>query len=282
MKIDKRKYPIIINLYNKGLSLSKIGARYNTSAVTIMNILRKFNIKSRAVGAYRKYNINHNIFNNINTLDKAYFLGWAFSDGYNNLKDGDFHISIQEGDRIVLNKLQKIIETDRPLLFIDRSKLKNKKNLLRLSIRSHKICEDLARLGCVQNKSKTVEMPNIKQSLMPYFLRGYFEGDGCINYYLVKGKKTNYLNTQFYICSGSRKIIEQISNFIKNKLKIKNYITVSKKDVHYMNIYGINNIMIIMDYLYKDNLYLSLDRKVRYLNKLKQLHKNKTLKKWKI
>ena len=40
---------------------------------------------------------------------------------------------------------------------------------------------DLINLGCIPNKSLTLTFPDfINDELLPHFIRGYFDGDGCI------------------------------------------------------------------------------------------------------
>jgi hypothetical protein len=43
------------------------------------------------------------------------------------------------------------------------------------------MCSDLTRLGAVKNKSLILEFPQfITPKLLSHFIRGYFDGDGCI------------------------------------------------------------------------------------------------------
>jgi hypothetical protein len=41
---------------------------------------------------------------------------------------------------------------------------------------------DLIDNGCVTNKGFKIRLPNISHSLMNHFIRGYFDGDGCISH----------------------------------------------------------------------------------------------------
>ena len=51
----------------------------------------------------------------------------------------------------------------------------------RISFNSKKLCSDLTRLGAVRNKSLILTFPKfITDELMPSFILGYFDGDGCV------------------------------------------------------------------------------------------------------
>lgn len=65
------------------------------------------------------------------------------------------------------------------------------------------IYEDLVRIGLCPKKSLIVRMPIIPEEYFSNFLRGYFDGDGCISI----EKKTGRINIIF--TSGSRDFLEQ-------------------------------------------------------------------------
>lgn len=55
----------------------------------------------------------------------------------------------------------------------------------RLLFCSKELANDLAVLGCVNNKSLILTFPNeqqVPQQLLRHFLRGYVDGDGCLCY----------------------------------------------------------------------------------------------------
>ena len=72
----------IIKLYNAGTSPNQIGKLFNCSGPTITNLIRKNNIKTRDNSqCQQKYKINENIFEKIDTEEKAYWLGFLAGDG---------------------------------------------------------------------------------------------------------------------------------------------------------------------------------------------------------
>jgi hypothetical protein len=118
---------------------------------------------------------NHSYFENIDSEDKAYFLGFIYADGYI-VKNGR--------NRLIINihtKDQHILE-DLIVCIDGKMNIWNQKgrNICQISISGKKIVEDLIKHGLHQNKTFTIKYPNIPVELERHFLRGYFDGDGCI------------------------------------------------------------------------------------------------------
>lgn len=63
----------IIAKYSTGLSTIKLSEMYNCSPGAINNVLKRNNIKCTSNKEYRrKYNLNHDFFELIDTEEKAY------------------------------------------------------------------------------------------------------------------------------------------------------------------------------------------------------------------
>lgn len=135
----------------------------------------------------KKYEIIEDFFNEINSQEKAYFLGILFADGYNNYDRNNVRLALQENDIQILKDLKTLIYPNKDKPF-GVSKKENCNNLLYLDITNKHISNTLKQLGMVQNKTFLVTFPNIPQELHNHFIRGYMDGDGCINYFLLKQK----------------------------------------------------------------------------------------------
>eukprot|EP01083_Nonionella_stella_P269665 912656_1 len=54
-------------------------------------------------------------------------------------------------------------------------------------INDHSMARDLIALGCTPRKSLTLKWPaNMPDKFASHFVRGYFDGDGCIHYRKVR------------------------------------------------------------------------------------------------
>lgn len=139
---------------------------------------------------YNKIPLNLKYFNEIDSHDKAYFLGLIASDGsiVKSRKQYQLTISLLESDRNVLEELSKKIGyVDRPLSIINSKKYKpnvyyNCRNQVRFTCGHFEITNTLIELGIVPNKSLILKniLINIPKNYRKSFILGYFDGDGSI------------------------------------------------------------------------------------------------------
>ena len=83
----------------------------------------------------------------------------------------------------------------------------------RLAIHNNTITDWLISKGCTPRKSLTLQYPKIPDEYLPDFLRGCWDGDGCIGTYTnttvnKKGKIYKYPKPQSYLCSSSQDFIK--------------------------------------------------------------------------
>lgn len=159
--------------------------------------LKRKNVDSRT---RRKYTFWYDFFNNIDSPNKAYYLGWAFSDG--NVSGTSYRLRLNKKDIDILKKFSIAIKSNYPIY--DRDKGENKEIVL-----SHrKIVADLYKLGCVPNKTFCLTFPNIDSYYIWDFIKGLFDGDGS---YICteKTKKIGFV-------SASKDFIHELSNILRN------------------------------------------------------------------
>lgn len=185
--LNKRKYydsisSKVIKLYHNGDTTAKIAKMFGISRNTASKILKENNIKIKGREGYHKYSFNEHYFDKIDSQDKAYWLGWLFSDGYNQETRHTIKLQLQEKDGAILKSFKKSIGYNGPVRFT-----KGRQWLILLS--SKHFSKTLAGLGCVQAKSLILKFPVINPQLIRHFIRGYFEGDGCIS---GRKEKSNY------------------------------------------------------------------------------------------
>ncbi len=171
----------------------------------------------------RKYTLNQEFFDIINTEEKAYVLGMLYADGYNCETNNAVRLSLQEGDKEILDKINKSIGSNKPLYFIRMSKYdETYQDQYRLLIHSQKICKRLKELGCPQAKSLILEFPieeQVPKHLIRHFLRGYFDGDGCLNCFLRKGKGIDCRDYRIIIISTNN-FCRILKSILKEEIKI--------------------------------------------------------------
>ena len=176
----------------------------------------------------RKYILNQNFFDDIDTEEKAYWLGFLYADGYNNEKRKEVKIRLAIKDEEHLLKLRDTlyIKKDRPLYYGVNF---GKNKWCELIINSTHFSKQLAQLGCVQAKTFIVRFPSFLQEeyLKRAFIRGVFDGDGSIS--LTR----HYTGCPKYIFSitGNIPFLLEVQQELMNFCKVaKNKITSNNRE----------------------------------------------------
>lgn len=216
---EEEKEKIVKMYVEEKLSTPKIGKIMNCSYNKIVRILDEFGIK-RINNGLRKYKLDENYFDIIDTPNKAYILGLFFADGCNFPPKRTVFISLQESDKDLLEKIRNEIHSECPLKFVDQSKREANgytyNNMYTLNMYSAHMCSALEKLGAVKNKSLILEYPNIPPELQSHFLRGYFDGDGSIHQY-IKSENNKQITLTF---TSTKNFCEKAKEIIENTLGI--------------------------------------------------------------
>lgn len=254
----------ICNLYKKGCTILNISKQLNVPKRKVRKILVSNNIELKKPGfCNRKYIVYEDFFDNIDTEEKAYFLGFLYADGYNNTQNSFIRLTLHEKDVHILEILNKLIQRDRPIATYTHKERKTNYNTL--TIRSKKISKRLEEIGCFQKKTFLIEFPSediVSCSLQRHFIRGYFDGDGCITGNISRGKKTP--SFQFSLVS-TEIFLNSIINIFNKEMGIqinKMYTRHPERNNCIRTIFvgGNNNCKLIRDWLYQDST-IYLDRK---------------------
>ena len=254
----------IIELYNSGLSQAKIGCIYHVGHYIIGDILRKHNISGRDDSHKgRKYTINENYFDIIDSPNKAYILGLLYADGCNYLPQHHVKIELQETDKDILDKINKEINSNKPLFFNPlNDKNSNWKNTYRLTITNKHISEQLNELGVVQNKSLILTPPIwLDDELISHFIRGYMDGDGCISEQFIEIASTNEM------CLYVQKYCMDVLNI---NATIRDVYNNPKSNTKLLFINGRRQMKIFLDHIYQ-NAEMYIQRKYNKYLKLYNL-----------
>lgn len=204
---------------------------------------------------HRLTTINPNVFENIDSEDKAYWLGFLFADGFVDEKRNMLEISLQLKDENHLRKFYNFLECDR--------KVKKDSFRCRVSAGNPKLIHDLIKWGCKGKKSLVLSFPSLSKNMIRHFVRGYFDGDGSI----TKGLKTDLFYSSAQLCSGSKSflisLLSQFNELTGSNCKQKGY---NPKNTNTYIVVLKNNLCIkFLQWLYKDST-ISLDRKYdRYI-----------------
>jgi hypothetical protein len=233
---------IICEMYLSGCTakiiLNKFSHIYK-SENAIIDILKRNNIPIRSAGSYNKTK-NHNCFENIDTEEKAYFLGLLLTDGCV-MKRKNHHVIIlelKEEDKYIIEKFKMFVDTENNIIY---SRKCNK-----LCIHSDKMANDLAKYGIVPRKTFITELPIIDLDLMPHLIRGIIDGDGSVHEAFTKNKSKKVLRVALY---GTHKLCQQVLDFLGLEMTVYD-----KKDQHvsFFLTSRLDRTLFFYNYLYKD------------------------------
>jgi len=264
--ITEYEFKNILKRYFNGEKLNLIVKEYDVTISAIYKRMESRDIPrlSQSV-TQRKYVINESFFDVINTEEKAYILGLMWADGCIRTKNNTVYIELQETDKDILLKIRNLIQPSKDLMFINKKNIKHK-NTYRFTICNKHINNKLLLHGLCENKSFSIKPPVIDEELVNHFIRGFFDGDGCISSYLVKGK---YKTSSFSITSNIE-ILNYIQNIFIAKLGLtKTKIQTDKRGNNICSLVygGRNNCIKIKNYLYY-NSTIYMDRKFKKFNEL--------------
>lgn len=253
----------IINYYLNNFSLRKISKIFKIDRKTVKKILLNNNIKLRTLSECNKiYKYDENIFEKIDSHEKAYWLGFIASDGCiykNSLK---ILLSIKDIEH--LNKFNTFMKSNKIVKV--RNQLCTNNNCryetCYLQFNSIKIVEDLKKLNIIQNKSKILQPSIIEEKYYNSYILGLIDGDGCFSL----DKKNNYkfnIISSFYICEFINITFNKLCNVSKTKI-----IKEKRSDgLFYYYAGGNNKIKKIVNFLYK-NSSVYLERKFNIIKDL--------------
>ncbi len=254
----------IIKEYQNGMAMRLLAKKYNVSEYVIANRLKEYNIAQYNQGYFlrKNKNINESYFDNIDCERKAYFLGFLYADGCNHRnKKPKIDIALQEKDKLILEEMSIDIYGVNDNFLFRKKRKESHKNQYVLTIHSKKISDKLFELGCGPKKSLTLKFPEwlIDPELQKHFIRGYFDGDGCITFSKRKDRINDY--TYKFSIVSTRDFCNTVSNIIDSfnikSTYVKKHLNVNNNITTILNISGNRQIEKLMDWLYKDStIYL--------------------------
>lgn len=119
----------------------------------------------------KRYNINHNYLDTIDTREKAYFLGLFATDGWMR-RGAEINIKLHKDDDYLLHMIQNDMEADRPIRY--------ESNAAQMSLTSQNMFKALELVFAGVNKTQRIcpAWTSIPYDLQPSFVLGLVDGDG--------------------------------------------------------------------------------------------------------
>lgn len=244
--------------YLSGKTAKESAEPFGLSYMACLSELKRRGIPIRVKSDYKKYEVDESIFEEIDTEESAYWLGFIAADGY--VSGGNLAIRLCERDVGHLEKFRKFIQSTHPVNKYN-AKIKGKEHpSCSIFIYSKKIINDLAKLNIVENKTRSFEVPRIPVELLKHFWRGFFDGDGSISSSTdpKRGRNVEKFNISI---TGNRLVVECFEKYVKSLLSTKSDSkNVKGTENYYFRVSGNNSVKTILSEIY-NNPKIYLDRK---------------------
>ena len=184
----------------------------------------------------------------------AYVLGFITADGNLQQNKKGYHLHIACDDNDVIEKIRTCLSSQTPIRKKNRF---NGKISYSLRFSDKTIFYDLISLGVTPRKSLTIKPPLIPKEYFWDYIRGFFDGDGCV--YINKRPYPSRLNTFFY--SGSINLMEFLYENIGKHLEgYKGSILKIKRKNAYRLHFGHKHSKVIFQKMY-NNATIFMSRK---------------------
>lgn len=253
MKINQLKYSEeqikeFGEYYKDGHSLKETAEKFGVNYHTLKQNLIRFGYRTpkKKLKNQRVKKILY--FDKIDTPEKAYLLGFLFSDGYiaKTAYGVTVGIALQLQDKYILEYIKQAWGIN--------NKISEYKNSAKIQVTDSYMYNRLVKLGIQIDKShQDYTLPNIDENLLNSFILGYFDGDGCITI-----KSTGYSVTS--ICCNSKIFLESVKQFLnKNGIETRDVSTEKrpKNNLYVLYISKRSEQIKFMDFIYKNSsIYL--------------------------
>lgn len=251
---------LILELYNNMVGITYMNKNFGFAPSQVRAFLRSKGVKIRnpeEAHAVQKMGIDECYFDNVDNQDKAYILGFLYADGSNyigNEKHRAYQIklTLKADDIDILERMRAKMGIERKITIFTRKT--DGRQYASLTVKNKHMSLRLNELGVVPAKTFVTRFPEfLSDELVPHFIRGLLDGDGCI----AKSLKTvQFAGSHGLMCALVDKF-EKYLGFTAHIVKIKHSpgissITVAKKEYK----------IALLNWLYND-ADLKLERKYR-------------------
>lgn len=210
-------------------------------------------------------------FKEINSEEKAYFLGFMYADGcLSKIKRPNstyikHQVQISLTDKQIIDDFKSLFPFFNLQVF-DFGKYKSNWSKQYALRKANKVLyQDLLNLGMFERKSNQnlnkLNVPDIDEKLIKHFIRGYFDGDGSIS---ISKKRPNLRRIE--ICCSSESFLLQIKKLLEEAgiscpiFRTKNN---NKSPLYVIEWVNSNDVISLRKFFYEDcNIYLKRKREV--------------------
>lgn len=181
IELTQQQKEEIRNLYLSGLCIREVAERIGLSEKVVSNRLKEWGLRRNWSQAKRRYAYSERVFA-VDTPESLYWAGFLMADG--NIwrsagRQARTSVAVHIRDRQHLVKLASFFGTDEDIIHEYA-----RRPIVKITIASDRVADDLASFGVVPRKSMTAQIPSTRKDVLYSrdFWRGVVDGDGCIRF----------------------------------------------------------------------------------------------------
>ncbi len=221
-KINYEELDIIVSLYYKEqLNLKEIAELYNVGHSTIERFLKRNNYVLKTSGTHKNgLSFNKEYFKEIDSSNKAYYLGLLYADGALFKDNYAVSLTLKDDDSYIIEEFKQELNYTGRVKHLN-TKSEQHSNISYIQLYSKEFYYNCLAKGLKDRKSNCLLFPdnNILSDQYLYdFIRGYFDGDGCVHFIPDRGcLRVNIVGT-FEFLTSLQNIFVDTLGFSKVKI----------------------------------------------------------------
>ena len=248
-------------------SQKEIAEIFGISQSRVADILKRNDApkqkKSRLNMSKLKLDVNY--FQNINSNEKAYWLGYICADGSINRNNNKLNLTSKDEEVII--KFKQDLMSEHKITNSSYFDKRTNKTYYRYTIQisNELFVKNLNNLGITNLKSDLLEFPNIDEKYYNYFIAGLFDGDGSLS---IKNNKVriNLISTLEILIFIQEYLL---NNFNIGKIKMQK---VTKNKPNVWKLYLYKDALKFLDFIYQDNEFKYMKRKYDKYHEFKKIN----------
>lgn len=257
----------IVSRFKNGCSVVPLIKTFHIGPKRLYEILEAAGLPRRPAHGPRRYSLQEDAFSAIDSPAKAYWLGFLAADGcVSKTKHRNVvSLGLNPTDSAHVEKFLHFLGSDQPIEFCN----KKISPYCRVTVSSAKLVADLGRHGIVPRKSLILTFSgNLDPAFYNHYIRGYFDGDGCI---IAKRRKDNDWAHTYFSIAGTKSFLGRVAEVLSKNTGVSVSMR-SYKSIHILEISARKKIEGVMEWLYVDSDEATrLDRKYERYQKLLSL-----------
>lgn len=211
--------------------------------------------KINGMGLTKIRKFNDRYFEEIDSGDKAYWLGLLYADGWviNNVEGSTYEVSIelQKNDGYLIEQLAEALGGVHKVTYKHGDTTFNGYHYdtdeAVLRIYSKKMVHDLISHGVVERKTKSDEYPRCDLFIRD-FIRGFLDGDGCIYIDHTRCKPL----TMVHFTNSNIALLNYLNERIREEIGITGTVYTEKEYKHRLMYFRQDDVRALLNWIYDD------------------------------